>query len=126
MPFADLGSVVLAAFGAASAVTLRRYAAGSYDAATGQWTSGAVTTSSVMAAVQPLGPRELELLPENERTIEAVGIYTRSALLTSNVLTGQQADEIVWDGKIHKVVRVEDWTRQARYARAFAVRLGDG
>jgi hypothetical protein len=122
-PFVDLGTPIIAALGATSALTLRRFGLGAYNAQ-GTWVPTAPTLSTIDAVVQPSSPRQLEQVPENERTSEGITVFTRSKLLTADVQTGQQADELVWSGRTWKVVLVEDWTAQAKYARSIAVRLG--
>jgi hypothetical protein len=122
LPFANIGPVVLSAFGAPSAIGVTRYASGSY--VDGRWSSGAGVATSVDAAVHPAGRRDVEKLPEGEQTKEAIAIYTISPLKTSKAGTGQKSDVVAWRDQSYEVQAVEDWTAQAGYALAIATRIG--
>jgi hypothetical protein len=73
----------------------------------------------------PAGPREIQLLPENERTKEAITVYTLAALCTSDVASSDESDRVTWHGRQYKVIQVEDWVSQTGYARAIATRIGE-
>jgi hypothetical protein len=120
-PFADIGTAIIAALGASSVIQRTRYAPGTRTA--GVFVNGAPTTVSIDAVVQPVKPRELQQLPENERTEEAISIFSISTLQTSEPAF-QQGDLITWAGRSYKVVLVEDWTAQANYSRSIATRKG--
>lgn len=120
-PFAAIGAVVVAHLGAPTAISVSR-ASGSYSSATGNWTPGAATVFTADAHVQPATPKDLRMLPENERTIESIAIYTVDGLRTSDVSTGQMADVVTWSGRTWRVRAVESWTAQAGYAKAIAQR----
>lgn len=122
-PFADMGATLIAALGASGVVSLRRRAAGSY--VNGVYVSGAETVTPMDAVVQHAQPKDLKQLPENERSSEAIVLFTVNRLQTGTPATFE-ADRIDWDGRRWKVVLVEDWTDQAVYARAIAVREGQG
>lgn len=121
-PFADMGCV-LSELGAPSAISVRRFAAGGYDA-TGRYQSPASALTPTRAVVNPATPREIEKLPENERTSESITVFTSALLQTSDVASQAKADQVVWAGKTYEVKRTQDWTRQAGYAWALAVRVG--
>lgn len=123
-PFAAIGAVVVAALGAPAAISVSR-ASGTYDAASGVWDPGTASVFTVDAHVQPAGPRDLRMLPENERTIEAITIFTIDALHTSDVASGQMADVVTWSGRTWRVRAVEDWNAQARYFKSVAQREGE-
>lgn len=122
-PFVDLFTPILGALGAPGAITVKRRAAGTWNA-DGTHTRGAETLISTDAVVQPSGPKELMKLPENERTKEAITVFTRTALQASDVSAQLAADLIVWKSREYEVQIVEDWTTQAQYARAIATRVG--
>ncbi len=121
-PFADIGTPILQELGARNAITVRRFSSGAWDT-TGRF-SGSITTENLTdAVVQPSSPKEMEKLPENERTKEAITVYTRNALLTSDVSSQGKADQIIWGGRTYEVRLAGDWTAQAQYARAIATRV---
>lgn len=120
-PFANIGPAILGALGDPAPITVSTFATGSY--VNGEWVSGAASVSTLSAVVQPLRPREMFQLPEAERSEEAIAIFTLAALRTSTP-AGLEADRVTWAGRVWRVVLVEDWTAQAGYARAVAVRLG--
>ena len=120
-PFADLGATIVSALGGTAAISVTRMAAGAY--VDGVWTPGAPTVTAFDAVVQPSTPREVSLLPENQRSKEAITIYTVDSLQTATP-AGVEADLVAWSGRNWRVLVVEDWTVQAQYARAVAVREG--
>lgn len=121
LPFGDIGGPILAAFG--GNVTLQRHAAGTR--VNGDWVPGALTSSTLSAAVQPAGPRDLLKLPEGERTEEAIVLFTQQALIASEVPGQLESDRIVYAGRTYRVRAVEDWTAQAQYAYAIATRVSE-
>lgn len=123
-PFADIGTCVLEALGAHSAILVRRFGGGSWDAATGRYTGSVSADVPTDAAVQPSTPKEIEKLPENERTKQAITVYTRARLMTSDISDQDKADQISYAGELWEVQVSEDWTRQAQYALAIATRMG--
>lgn len=89
-------------------VTRRRYATGSFTA--GRWVNGASSDTSISMSVQPLTDRELQTLPEGERTSENLKGYT-----TADVRTGDEesspvvvADRIQVRGAWFEVRQVEE------------------
>jgi len=121
-PIADIGTPILACLGAVGAITVRSFPAGAYVA--GYWSQGAPVDTATTAVVQPSTPKEVEQLPEEERTKEAITVYTRNPLKTSDVSSQDQSDVILWDGREWKVMISEDWTAQAMYSRSVATRVG--
>lgn len=122
-PFADIGTCILQELGARDAIDVRRFPAGSYGA-TGRYDAPAPTDTPTDAVVNPSTSKEIEKLPENERTKEAITVYTRNPLLTSDVSSQGKADQIVWNGRTYEVQVVGDWSVQAQYAFAVATRIG--
>lgn len=125
-PFGDLGVCIVGELGGFEAITVRRRPAGAYDTTpgAGKFVRGAETSTATSAVVQPSTPKEVEKLPENERTKEAITLYTIDALVASDVSAQRSADLIDWQGRTYEVQRVEDWTSQAKYALAIATRVG--
>lgn len=120
-PFADLGTCILQELGANSAITVVRFGGGAWDS-TGRYTGQSSMATPTAAVVQPSTPKEIEKLPENERTKEAITVFTRSPLQTSDVASQGKADQILWNGRTYEVFLVEDWSAQAQYAKAIATR----
>lgn len=75
-------------------VTRRRFAAGSRGS-DGRWVAGASTESTIRMSVQPLSGRELQTLPEGERTADQVKGYTADDVRTLDQVAGAAADHIV-------------------------------
>lgn len=119
LPLGDLGSQILAVFG--STVTLERRAAGAF--VNGTWVAGSLTTSSISAAVQPAGVRDLLKLPEGERTEETIAIFTIAPLIVSEVAGAQEGDRIIYQGRTYRVRAIDDWSPHANYVRAIATRV---
>lgn len=121
-PFGNLGPIIIAALGEVSVISVSRRAVGSY--VNGSWVRGAPTVTNYDAVVQPSSPRELQQLQENERTTEAITLYTLTPLQTSDVSSSVESDIVTWAGRTWRVRLVEDWLVQAQYARAIAIREG--
>ncbi len=122
-PFADIGTCILQELGAKHAITVRRFGGGAWDTS-GRFSGSTSFDTPTDAVVQPSTPKEVEKLPENERTKEAITLYIRNALLTSDVSAQGKADHIVWSGKTYEVKVSETWEVQAQYAKAIATRIG--
>lgn len=122
-PFADIGTCILQELGAKDAITVERFSGGAHDA-TGRYSGQVGVSTPTTAVVQPSGPKEIEKLPENSRTKEAITVFTRNPLLTSDVSTQGKADVITWNGRTYEVAIVEDWSAQAQFAKAVATRKG--
>lgn len=76
----------------------------------GAWQPGAVTTLLVRASVQHAGFKDLQLLPEGQRTTEAIRLYAESELRTVDETAGAAADVVLWNGKHYAVEHVQSWT----------------
>lgn len=112
-------SGMLAGF-ASDVVTRIRAAAGTTD--DGFYTPGN-TGSSTITAVVVRGVENLSLLPDGERTSEAITIYTSEELRTTQAPDGATADRIVYQGETFEVVGVRRWT-QGNYTEAVATKVG--
>lgn len=121
-PFGTLGRVVVSTLGAPAAITVETRTGLSNTG--GFRTTNTVTSRTVNAHVQPLTPKEIEQLPELESTREAVWIFTVERLQVSDVASQNPSDQVIWDGRTYRLVHLEDWTAQARYAKHLAIRVG--
>lgn len=65
--------------------------------------TGPAVISTIEASVQPANPDELQELPELERTIEAIVLYTTSTLRPVDAVNGTPADVVTWRGVDWKI-----------------------
>lgn len=89
---------------------------GSYVA--GRWVEGAATILEITASIQPATPKELQRLPEGDRTRDVIAIWTTTEL---RVGEGAQADRVSYGGATYEVQAVERWDLGA-YWKALAAR----
>lgn len=122
-PFADIGTCILQELGAHHAISVRRFGGGAHDA-TGRYSGSTSFDTPTDAVVNPSTSKEIERLPENERTKEAITVFTRNALLTSDVSAQNKADHVIWKSRTYQVWAVGDWSTQAQYAFAVCTRVG--
>lgn len=122
LPFANLGPEIIAAFGETALVPVSRSAAGAY--VNGRFVQPVASSFAIDAVVLPSGPKELEQLPENERTKESITVYSTTLLQSSDVSGQLPADVVSWAGRSWRVRLVEDYIVHANYMRAICVREG--
>lgn len=79
-----------------------RTATGSYSATTGKWTDGSTTTTSTTGNIQPAGQKDLQMLPEGERTSETIVVVTDTALALGDVIS--------YGGVNYRALWVEDYS----------------
>ena len=82
--------------------------AGNYDA-NGRWIESAKSTFNIKASVQPLTPREMEMLPEARREKEAFRIYSDTKLNPASDKDGKNADIVAINGKNFEVLSCGSW-----------------
>lgn len=98
-------------------ITIERGGEGTtFDTVTGLPVAGTVTTFTEKGNVQPLTGKDLQQVPEGERELEQLIIYTKFQL--------QNADVVVRDlnGKRCKVLRVEQWNSKTGKVAHFRAR----
>lgn len=108
--------------------TIERFSTGTYTVrrappatfVSGRRAIGSSYEIQVVASVQPLTGRELMRLPEGERTRERMVVFTADALHTQS--DDHAGDEIIIDGDVWEVERVENWSTLGGYWRSFVVR----
>ena len=122
-PFSDIGTCILQELGARQSISVRRFGGGAYDSS-GRWSGSTSFDTPTDAVVNPSTPKETERLPENERTKEAITVFTRNPLLTSDVSDQGKADHVTWNGRTYQVMLTADWSAQAQYARSVCTRIG--
>lgn len=107
---------------AVTTAVLTRFAAGGF--VDGKWTEGSPSTYSIRIADQPPAPRDLERLPEGERTKEFRSVWTRAVLRTADETAKTSADELTFKGGTWKVVAVFD-RAEGGYTKAMVERVHD-
>lgn len=109
-------------------IDVRRLAGG--ERTDGVWVPGTECRVSVRGAIQPLSARDLEMLPEGERTREQMKLYvpaTQEDLRTACVEHGEQADQVVHRGRRWEVHSWQDHTAAPflAHSRYRLVAVGD-
>ena len=102
----DLTGAAMAIDMIARPVTLSRPAVGSY--VDGRWIESASVTSTIMAAVLAISPRQLRDLPEGQQTTASKLIWTRTTLYAADEGSGRRADEIVDGSRRYRVLALHD------------------
>lgn len=110
----------------AESITRTTYAVGSWSS-TGRWVSGAGTTSTITASVQPAGAKELDLLPEGDRVRDPRAVWTATELSTGGQHTGTSPDRLSVGGVVYEVRSVEVYRPGApiSHCKAVCVRLAE-
>lgn len=105
-------------------ITHRRPTVGSRGS-DGRWTDGASTDTSILATVQVASGKDLETLPEGERSRETIKVYTENTLgfRTTNQDTGVTADLLVVDAIVYEVRRSFPQHPLIGHSKCLAVRL---
>lgn len=116
----DLSSVI-GAF-SQGPLSATRYGAGAR--VDGAWVPGAATPVVFdPAVVLPLGPKEVDLMPEGLRTRQLLQLFTVDAPQVLDETAQTPGDRFVWLGETYEVQRSEPWGPAANYYRSVAVRL---
>lgn len=103
---------------AATPHTLRTYPAGSY--VEGEWTQGTATETPIWATMQAPSARDLESLPEGQRTEGLVTVWSRSQLPTADESARKRPAEVInAAGEAYRIVRVLHRS-EANFYRAIA------
>lgn len=105
------------------AITHRRY--GAFVVGTdGRAPRGSPTTSTIRGTdLQPLTGRELQTLPEGERSSEWLKFFTTADVRTADQANAYPADEIVRDGIVYEVRVVKTQTQIIPHKRVEVVRI---
>lgn len=107
---------------AAESLSVTRAAASTLGA-NGLWTPGATTTVAVSAVVVPMGGRQMDALPEGWRTRDPLIVYAKSALKTVDESAKTDGDRFARGGATYEVQTVQDWSQQAGYWSAVAIKV---
>lgn len=84
-----------------------RFAAGTR--ASGKWQEGTPSNFDIEASVQPLKPREMEMLPEGRRNSQSYRLYTDTNLHPINKASGISPDKVEIEGEMFEVFSNEIW-----------------
>jgi len=107
-----------------TSITVKRKATGVYTKGRYVPVGSDTTIVEANASLQPLQPKDLEMLPEGFRTKQAVKIFCPVLLRTGDPEAGQEADRIEYGGETYEVHAVNDWNDHGRYWEAIAVKVG--
>lgn len=102
----DLSNTVLAF---AEPLTITRRAAPTLDTATGRYTSGATSTVTVKACIQPVSGEELLTLRELQETNDILRLYSPSLLRVGSETDGTLADEFTYKGQTYEIRQITRW-----------------
>lgn len=83
----------------------------------------AVETFTIQATVQPLDARELQRLPEGQRTEGAVKLWAVEKLHTAETSLCRVADRFEYREVDYQVDSIEDWFDLGGYYKMTATRL---
>lgn len=87
-------------------VLRRRFADGTYNVS-GEYVSGAPTTTTIQASVQELSFKEMQQLEEGERAMDPIVLLTKVADWRTSEADGvTEADQVDVDGFTYRVLKV--------------------
>lgn len=114
----------------AETITRKRFADSAVNTE-GEIVAGASSTTPIRASVQPITGKELETLPEGERSKEWFKVYTKDDVRTGTQhvgTVGRRADHLVFDGAEHEVRKVQPWRSRSPipHTKALCVRVQEG
>lgn len=90
-------------------MTLQHNTEGSYIK--GVWTEGSQVEIPFRGTFQPASGKELEILPEGKRSKSVYKIFANlnNDFTSFDDLKQLEADNIIYDGMIYQVIKVEKW-----------------
>lgn len=90
----------------------------------GHWEAGRFVADAkeirVRGIAEPTGGDDLAQLPEADRTTGLMTFYTKVATEVANQ-DNRQSDEILWRGRLYKVIQAFDWSRHGFYKAVAAL-----
>jgi hypothetical protein len=117
---ANIGSVIVSVFGASAPLPVSRTAAG--DHVNGEWTPGATSAIQIKGAVMQATPNDLKQLPEGERSIESIVIFSRAPFQMSDSETQLQADVVTYRSRTWRVRSCANWSELAGFYKTICQR----
>lgn len=115
----DLGPVIGQLKSGSYVVT--RFGGGDY--VEGAYVAGETETLTIEASVQPASGKELQRLPEGERTSDYLSVWTQTELFGRQ--ESKSPDRILVDGYTYEVALVNDWLSEGGYVHAVVQRLDE-
>lgn len=80
-------------------------------------------TFDILASVQPVNTKQLQLLPEGQRSEGAVVVYSVERLCTAAISKVKVADLVTYEGVDYEVQTFQDWMELGGYYFYIATRL---
>ena len=106
-----MASNLIASFGDPRTITRRRVTTpAELDHGILDESSEATVDLDIIVSIQPPGHSELIRLPEGDRTLSVVVIFSSDEIKTVDQDTGARADLVIIDGVEYEVRVVSDWT----------------
>jgi len=81
------------------------------------------TDSRFEGNIQRLSPQELMILPEGDRTKDAIKVYSEKEIKGQDEQFDREPDQICQDGRFFQVQKVERWNEIIPHYKAIAIRL---
>lgn len=91
--------------------TVERQRPGFYK--NGEFQAGKAESVTVRGSLQPLGMREIKMLPEGDRVKDLLKFYSDTALTIIDPRLSRGADRVIIDGERYKVISTEKWAGPA-------------
>lgn len=117
MSILDLSGVV-DSFALPGGISVERYEVGGYDSE-GFPLPDVINLTPMTAVVHVATSRDLQRLPEGERTLETIIVFTKVPLLTSDTTSKIKADVVRYATKRYRVVLSENWLAQSGHYRCW-------
>jgi len=89
-------------------IEVERYGEGRF--VKGRFQKGDLSKMKMLASVQPLSAKEIQLLPEGRRETDSKKVFTSERLFTNDTLAQTSADVLIYKGKKYEVHKVTDWS----------------
>lgn len=104
---------------------IQLFDSGHYDES-GEWIEGGYRANNVLyCCIQPDFSGNTRIIEQmGVRSEDCLTVHTRQKLKTSNEITGEQADQIVYNGAVYEVAQVKYWSaiRRLSHYQVLAVR----
>ena len=96
----------------------------------GFWVEPLRATEVVKASVQPVGDKELLILPDGDRNKELLKLYSVYKFQIKDEAAGQTSDIVDIDGRSYEVLSVQDYTSHQsqvsiQYYKAVIARINE-
>ncbi len=92
-----------------SSYTVRVQGAGSYDDDSGNYAPGSETPTPIEATIMRLSDKDRLLLPEEQRTIETLKVYTSSSLNIGKNADSTEGDILEYKENDYRITSLQNW-----------------